>query len=66
MPERDELLWSLKTPKEVARIMRVGPKTVTRWAKAGRLKVVYTPGGHVRIPQEEVDRMLEGGSDEQD
>jgi excisionase family DNA binding protein len=57
MPEG---MWALKTPKEVARIMRVDPKTVTRWAKAGKMRVIYTPGGHVRIPQEEVDRMLEG------
>ncbi len=38
----------LLTPSEVAEIFRVDPKTVTRWAKTGRLPAVTTLGGHRR------------------
>lgn len=35
---------------EAARILRVSPKTVSRWAKEGRLPHVVTLGGHRRFP----------------
>jgi excisionase family DNA binding protein len=44
----------LLTPGEVAKIFRVDPKTVTRWAVAGRLKSIRTPGGHYRFYLHEV------------
>lgn len=58
-PEGDRLL----TPGEVAEIFRVDPKTVTRWAKDGRLSRVRTPGGHSRFRESEVRALLqpEGG-----
>lgn len=34
---------------QVALIFGVDPKTVTRWAKAGKLAAVRTPGGHYRF-----------------
>jgi len=40
---------SLITPGEVAALFRVDPKTVTRWAAAGKLSSVFTPGGHHRF-----------------
>jgi len=48
----------LLTPSEVAAIFRVDPKTVTRWAKVGRLSSVRTLGGHRRFPQSEVFQLL--------
>lgn len=39
----------LMTPREVAEIFRVDPKTVTRWALKGRLASIRTPGGHHRF-----------------
>ena len=48
----------LLTRMEVARIFRVDPKTVTRWATQGRLPSVRTPGGHRRYPETAVLRML--------
>ena len=45
-PDPDALL----TPAEVASLFRVTPKTVTRWAEAGKLPVVRTLGGHRRFP----------------
>lgn len=53
---KDKLL----TPGEVAAIFRVDPRTVTRWAKAGRVSSVRTPGGQHRFRESEVRRMLEG------
>jgi hypothetical protein len=37
MPTNQALAESLLTPAEVAAMFRVDPKTVTRWAKAGKL-----------------------------
>jgi excisionase family DNA binding protein len=45
---------SLLTPAEVAQLFRVDPKTVTRWAKAGKLTSIRTLGGHRRYDEEEV------------
>jgi excisionase family DNA binding protein len=40
----------LLTPGEVAALFRVDPKTVTRWAKTGRIRCIRTLGGHRRYP----------------
>ena len=39
----------LLTPAEVARLFRVNPKTVTRWAQEGKIAAVRTLGGHHRF-----------------
>ena len=59
----------LLTPAEVAALFRVDPKTVTRWAKAGKLTAIRTLGGHRRYRQSEVLGLLKanqisGGSNE--
>ena len=46
------------TPAEVAAIFRVDPKTVTRWAKAGKLTSIRTLGGHRRYKDSEVKALL--------
>ncbi|GAA2721840.1 BldC family transcriptional regulator [Cellulomonas aerilata] len=51
---------SLLTPSEVASLFRVDPKTVTRWAKAGKLSAVRTLGGHRRYLESEVRDLLAG------
>lgn len=35
---------------EVGRLLRVSPKTVSRWAKEGKLPFSRTLGGHRRFP----------------
>jgi excisionase family DNA binding protein len=50
---------ALLTPAEVAALFRVDPKTVTRWAKAGKLTSIRTLGGHRRYPADEVHALLE-------
>lgn len=56
MPEAESLL----TPSEVATMFRVDPKTVTRWAKAGKLTSIRTLGGHRRYRETEVRALLGG------
>jgi excisionase family DNA binding protein len=51
----------LLTPGEVAGLFRVDPKTVTRWAAAGRIGSIRTPGGHRRFRESEVRALLDGG-----
>jgi len=48
----------LLTPGEVALMFRVDPKTVTRWASAGRIGSIRTPGGHRRFRESEVHGLL--------
>lgn len=47
-------LPSLLTPSEVARMFRVDPKTVTRWAETGKLRSIRTMGGHRRYKLEDL------------
>jgi excisionase family DNA binding protein len=49
----------LLTPAEVAIMFRVNPKTVTRWARAGKISAVRTLGGHRRFRATEIRRFLE-------
>ena len=51
LPDAEILL----TPREVADLFGVDPKTVTRWAKAGKLTSSRTLGGHRRFRKSEVD-----------
>lgn len=50
----------LLTPSEVAKLFRVDPKTVTRWAKSGKLSSIRTLGGHRRYRASEVRALLDG------
>jgi excisionase family DNA binding protein len=51
---------ALLTPAEVAAMFRVDPKTVTRWAKAGKLGSIRTLGGHRRFRESEIRAVLSG------
>jgi excisionase family DNA binding protein len=50
---------ALLTPAEVAALFRVNPKTVTRWARAGKITAIRTLGGHRRFRASEIKRCLE-------
>ena len=39
---------------QVAEILYVSPKTVSRWAKEGKLPFLKTLGGHRRYPEAEI------------
>lgn len=47
----------LLTPREVAMRFAVDPKTVTRWARDGKISSIRTPGGHRRYRQSVVDEL---------
>lgn len=47
---------NLLTPREVAKRFAVDPKTVTRWARTGKLPSIKTPGGHRRYRESVVDK----------
>lgn len=49
---------ALLTPSEVAALFRVDPKTVTRWAQAGKISAIRTLGGHRRYRESEVRELL--------
>ena len=49
----------LLTPAEVAAMFRVNAKTVTRWARSGRLSAIKTMNGHRRYRLSEVRRAVE-------
>jgi excisionase family DNA binding protein len=42
---------------EAAKMLRVSPKTVSRWAKQGKLPHVVTLGGHRRFPAEAIRQL---------
>jgi len=58
------------TSGEVARILRVSPKTVARWAKEGKFPHLVTLGGHRRFPPGPIHdlarrlEVVEGGASE--
>jgi excisionase family DNA binding protein len=51
----------LLTTGEVARMFRVDPKTVTRWARSGKIHAIRTLGGHRRYHRSEIERAIEAG-----
>jgi len=60
---RDDLKYErLLTPAEVAGLMRVDLKTVTRWAQQGRLRSIRTPGGHRRYSEAQVLALISPGA----
>lgn len=60
-PPRKELL----SPSEVAELFGVDPKTVTRWARTGKLSCIRTLGGHRRYRASEVHALLASPGDEE-
>lgn len=64
----DSLTDRLLLPSEAAAYLRVDPRTVTRWARAGsfpetsygRPGAIFTPGGHARIRESVVRGLVDG------
>jgi excisionase family DNA binding protein len=50
----------LLTPAEVAALLQVDPKTVTRWAEQGKFGSIRTLGGHRRYSETEIHAYLAG------
>lgn len=58
MSQQNDADDTLLTPAEVAALFRVSPKTVTRWARSGKLTALRTLGGHRRFRSSEVRELL--------
>lgn len=58
MSDFTESVEPMLTPAQVAKMLRVNPKTVTRWAAAGKLASIRTPGGHRRFRESAVRALL--------
>ena len=43
---------------QVADLLHVSPKTVSRWAKEGKLPFLKTLGGHRRYPEAEIRELV--------
>ena len=43
---------------EAASLLGVHPNTIRRWEKEGRIRIVRVGGGHRRIPESEISRIL--------
>jgi excisionase family DNA binding protein len=44
---------------EAAELLHVSPKTISRWAKEGRVAHVVTLGGHRRFPRGEIEALAQ-------
>lgn len=55
--ERGSVEAAYLRTSEVAELLHVSPKTVSRWAKEGKLPFLKTLGGHRRYPEREIRQL---------
>jgi len=48
----------LLRPRDAAVELQISYPTIKQWIYTRKLRAIKTPGGHYRIPQSEVDRLL--------
>src|SRR3954470_2843229 len=48
----------LLAPREAANILAISYPTLKQWIYHGKLKTAKTPGGHHRVPESEIDRLI--------
>jgi molybdopterin-binding protein len=48
----------LLRPRDAAVQLRISYPTIKQWIYHRKMRAVKTPGGHYRIPQSEIDRLL--------
>ena len=48
----------LLAPREAAGILGISYPTLKQWIYNGKLKTAKTPGGHHRVPESEIDRLI--------
>jgi molybdopterin-binding protein len=51
-------LHKLLPPREAANILGISYPTLKQWIYHGKIKSVKTPGGHHRVPESEIDRLI--------
>lgn len=55
---RERPLQRLLPPREAAAILGVSYPALKQWIYRGKIKTARTPGGHHRVPESEIDRLL--------
>ena len=48
----------LLSPREAARILGISYPTLKQWIYRAKIRTAKTPGGHHRVPESEIDRLL--------
>src|ERR1700739_2517456 len=48
----------LLSPREAANILGISYPTLKQWIYHGKLRTAKTPGGHHRVPESEIDRLI--------
>lgn len=56
--EQKSIEEPLLRPRDAAVQLQISYPTIKQWIYNQKLRVVKTPGGHYRIPQSEIDRLL--------
>lgn len=51
-------MQKLLPPREAANILGVSYPTLKQWIYHGKIKTAKTPGGHHRVPESEIDRLI--------
>ena len=51
-------MQKLLPPREAAHILGISYPTLKQWIYRGKLKTAQTPGGHHRVPESEIDRLI--------
>src|SRR6202158_4137646 len=54
----DTPLQKLLPPREAANILGISYPTLKQWIYRGKIKTAKTPGGHHRVPESEIDRLI--------
>ena len=49
---------ALLPPREAARILGISYPTLKQWIYRGKIHTAKTPGGHHRVPESEIDRLI--------
>jgi molybdopterin-binding protein len=55
---RSELQMKLYPVRDACKVLGVSYPALKQWIYKGKIKTVKTPGGHHRIPETEIDRLL--------
>jgi molybdopterin-binding protein len=56
--EARKVTQRLLAPREAASILGISYPTLKQWIYRNKLKTVKTPGGHHRVPESEIDRLI--------
>jgi molybdopterin-binding protein len=51
-------MQNLLAPREAAKILGISYPTLKQWIYHGKIRSIKTPGGHHRVPESEIDRLI--------